>query len=213
MEQLAMKPPRRPRTRLKPEERKALILTAAARAIVDQGYLPLSLDVLAGSLEISKALIYAYYPTQFDLVNDLLRRNAPELAEALQAQIAPGADTRETLAACAGVYFDHVAANGPLMHILTTDLYVAGRRDAEIRRREVRPLRALARVLHRATGLGARRSLVAVRLLAALVEEAVNLAFRGVYPPQLCRSLFLELVGGGVDGLRAAATHGRSRSR
>src|SRR5688500_13577756 len=62
-----------------PEIRRAQMLDAAARMIVEQGYLPLPVEEIARQVGASKALVYAYFPTQYDLFNALLVREIDSL--------------------------------------------------------------------------------------------------------------------------------------
>jgi AcrR family transcriptional regulator len=193
------------RTRLKPEERKTQILAAAADAVVAQGYLPVSLEALAKKLDVSKALIYAYFPTQLHLVNGLLHEYYPSMAEAQLKVLRDQDDLLATAQLCAATYFDHVAQVGPLLHILTSDLYATGKIDDDILALQRRVAVGLADAIRRTTSLDPKRGLASVRLIISLVEEAGTLAFRGAHETALCRSLCLDLVAGGLEELQAQA--------
>jgi AcrR family transcriptional regulator len=193
------------RIRLNPAERRGQILRHAASIVVEQGYLPLPLETLARRSEISKALIYAYFPTQIDIVNDLIRRHLPQVVDGQFAALASTPDFEGQARACARAYFAHLAAHGPLLHILLSDLYARGQVDAELLRLRARAFGALARVVRGRLGLDARESLAAVRLFAALIEEAGSIAFRTPSAAPLCERVCLELVVGGLDGLAAAS--------
>src|SRR6185436_12276203 len=70
---------RKRHVRLAHGERREQLLDAAALSIVEQGFLPLPLERLARRAKVSKALIYAYFPTQHDLFNALLARELDAL--------------------------------------------------------------------------------------------------------------------------------------
>lgn len=165
--------------------------------------MPLSLDALAQRVGVSKALIYTYFPTQHDLANALVRELLPRAASAEFGALALASDFDAAAAACAGAYFEHIAAHGPLLHILMSDLYCRDHIAADMIHLSGRVFGQLARRLRRASGFRARRSLAAVRLFAAMVEEAGSLSFRGISEGRLARRLCLELVAGGMDGLRS----------
>jgi len=191
-----------PRTRLKPEERKSQILAAAAEGIVEQGYLPVSLEALAKKLGVSKALIYAYFPTQLHLVNGLLHEHYPGVARAQLDVLRDENDLAAIAEQCAAAYFDHIVRVGPLLQILLSDLYAAGKVDADILTLQRRVAVGLADAVRRTTSLDPKQGLAAVRLLISIVEEAGTLAFRGAYDAAVCRSLCLELVAGGLAELQ-----------
>ena len=67
------------RRRLSPQARREEIMDAAAELIVKQGYLPLSIEALAQAASSSKALIYTYFATQYDLFNRLMSAKLPAL--------------------------------------------------------------------------------------------------------------------------------------
>jgi AcrR family transcriptional regulator len=191
-----------PRTRLKPEERKTQILAAAAAAVVAQGYLPVSLEALAKTLDVSKALIYAYFPTQLQLVNGLLHEYYPGVAKAQLELLRGHGEVLATAQLCAAAYFDHVAEFGPLLHILTSDLYAAGKIDDDILVLQRRVAVGLADAIRRTTSLDPKRGLASVRLIISLVEEAGTLAFRGAHDTALCRGLCLDMVAGALAQLQ-----------
>ena len=70
------------RRRLSPQVRREQIMDAAVELIVRQGYLRLSIEALAQAASSSKALIYTYFATQYDLFNTLLQREITGLATA-----------------------------------------------------------------------------------------------------------------------------------
>jgi AcrR family transcriptional regulator len=190
------------RTRLQPDERRAQILAAAAQIVVEQGYMPLSLDLLAKRVGVSKALIYTYLPTQHVLAAALVRRYLPQAADAELRALAGALDFSAAAGACAEAYFHHVARIGPLLHILMSDLFCRGHLEPDMLELRARVFGRLARRVRQAIGLNARRSLAVVRMFAALVEEAGTLAYRGQAAEPVARRLCLELVAGGLAELQ-----------
>ena len=169
---------------------------------MDQGFLPVPLEALARKLGVSKALIYAYYPTQYDLVNGLLRHYMPDLARFQLAELELGGDIYKIAEQSALAYFEHVADIGPLLHILLSDFYAISQVDPGILTLQGQVFGRLARVVRASFGFDAVQSLATVRLLAALVEEAGTLSFRGFYARDMCREICLQLVAGGLDGVQ-----------
>lgn len=68
-------PPVRTRTRLAPEIRRDQILDHAGRIIASEGLNGVSMERIAREAGISKALIYAYFSNQTELLKDLLHRD------------------------------------------------------------------------------------------------------------------------------------------
>lgn len=74
--------PRR-RIRLENDQRRAQLLALAKRAFSDRAYDDVAIDDLARVAQISKGLLYHYFPTKRDLYVAGLREIADELVEAI----------------------------------------------------------------------------------------------------------------------------------
>jgi AcrR family transcriptional regulator len=189
--------------RLSPEIRRAHMLDAAARMIVEQGYLPLPVEEIARQVGASKALVYAYFPTQFELFNALLEREIDSL-------LLGGLDTASQVQAleqaavlCAMLYFEHVARNGPLLNILMTDLYMAGHLSPQV-------LRSCDTVAERLTRLAAdqlpcSRAEVhaAIEMMTAIPDEAGRLVFHRELDQTTARQICHGLIESCLKALRA----------
>ena len=62
------------RTRLAPEKRRALILDAAAKVVIEEGVSAVSMERLGRDANISKALVYNYFSNRNELLAALLQR-------------------------------------------------------------------------------------------------------------------------------------------
>lgn len=187
--------------RLNREARAQQIAQGAALMVVEQGCLPLAPEALSHRIGISKALVYAYFPTQQSLANRLLRDHLPPIAARLaQVLDEEPADLAEL---CATAYFEHVATHGPLLHILLGDPFLAGDIDPDLRALYGTVMRRLAKALRRRRGISTRDALPALHILAAIPEEAGAMVFNGKLDRDLGRTLALEMTLGGLDGLRA----------
>jgi AcrR family transcriptional regulator len=188
----------RQRRRLTPQLRRAQIMDAAAKLIVRQGYLPLSIEELAHAASASKALVYTYFATQYELFNGLLQREIAGLASAGVETAARLADLEPAAILCGMLYFEYVAQRGPLLHILMTDLYLTEHRDPEATRTGQAILRRLVRLARKSLKLSEQQILAAIEMIAAIPEEAGSLAFhKELDAPtarQLCHALMLSSV-------------------
>jgi AcrR family transcriptional regulator len=98
--------PRR-RIRLDNDERRAQLLALAKRSFSDRAYDDVSIDDLARIANISKGLLYHYFPTKRDLYVAGLREIADELVEAITRvpdNLAPIDRVRTSVEA----YLDHI---------------------------------------------------------------------------------------------------------
>jgi AcrR family transcriptional regulator len=194
------------RRRLSPQVRREQILDAAAELIVRQGYLPLSIEALAQAAGSSKALIYAYFASQYELFNALLRREIAALATAGVETAAQVSELEPAAVLCGMLYFEYVSQRGPLLHILMSDLYLAEHIDPEATRVGRAILRRLLRLARNTLKLSEKQILAAIEMIAAIPEEAGSLAYHAELDSatarQLCHSLMLSSV-------RALRTLGR----
>ena len=166
-----------------------------------QGFLPLPLEAFAKSAGVSKALLYVYFPTQHDLFNALLERAVADLqAAGLEAASKTG-DLETRACACADLYFRYVAQNGPLLHIILRDRFMAGNVGAGTARARDRVVRELTREVRRRHGLRAREAVAAVSIAIALPEECGRLTFHGDIEVERGAKLCRQLTLGAIDAL------------
>lgn len=99
--------PRR-RIRLENDQRRAQLLELAKRAFSDRAYDDVSIDDLARDANISKGLLYHYFPTKRDLYVAGLREIADELVDAI-TRIPEDLAPIDRVKTGVGAYLDHVA--------------------------------------------------------------------------------------------------------
>ncbi|HEY8539077.1 MAG TPA: TetR/AcrR family transcriptional regulator [Steroidobacteraceae bacterium] len=189
--------------RLAPEVRRAQILDAAARMIVEQGYLPLPLEQLARHAGASKALIYTYFPTQYELFNALLDRELRSLALGGLDTASRVEDLDQAAVLCAMLYFEHVARNGPLLNILMTDMYMSGHFDShvlETRDAIVGRLKALAA---KVLPLSDQEISAAIEMMSAIPDECGRLVFHGELDQTTARQICHGLIVSSLKALKA----------
>ena len=189
--------------RLSPELRQTQILDAAARLVVEQGFLPLPLEQLARKAGASKALIYTYFPTQYALFNALLERELQSLALAGLDTASQVKDLEQASILCGMLYFEHVARCGPLLNILMTDMYMEGQIDSALV--EARD-RLLARLVHLATDqlpLTEAEIRAAVEMMTAIPEESGRLVFHNELDRTTARQICHGLIVSSLKALRS----------
>jgi AcrR family transcriptional regulator len=188
--------------RLPPEVRRAQILDAAAKMVVEQGYLPLPLEQLARQAGTSKALIYTYFPTQYALFNALLEREIHSLALGGLDTASRVDDLEQAAVLCGMLYFEHVARNGPLLTILMTDLYMAEHLDPKVM--EVRDtfVGRIKKLAIAKLPLTECEIVAAIEMMAAIPDEAGRLVFHGELDQTTARKVCHGLI---VSSLKALA--------
>ena len=104
----AREAPRPKRIRLDNDQRRAQLLALARAAFAERAYDDVSIDDIAKHAQISKGLLYHYFPTKRDLYVAALAEIADELVEAVtrmpDGQIAPVDRVRTSVDA----YLDHI---------------------------------------------------------------------------------------------------------
>ncbi|PJJ56542.1 AcrR family transcriptional regulator [Mumia flava] len=97
------------RTRLSPEERREQLLALGARLFATEPYEDVHIERVAESAEVSRGLLYHYFPTKRAFFAALLARAAEQLAHDTAPD--PTATPRQQLLAGIERYLDHCAAN------------------------------------------------------------------------------------------------------
>ncbi|CAN7577108.1 TetR/AcrR family transcriptional regulator [Phenylobacterium sp. LjRoot164] len=191
--------------RLSAEERRRQILQAARAALVAQGHLPLAPERLAAEIGISKALIYAYFPDQADLANAIAAEDFARLAaDGLGADFD---DLEAAAVASAELYFRHVCAHGPALHVILRDPFMRGRLAPAVAAARDRAARPLVRLSAKALALPAAEAVGAFSLVLAIPEEAGRLVWQGELSPDAGLELCRRLTAAAVQSLQS--TDGR----
>ena len=194
--------PRERRIRLAPEARREQIIKAAGRLILQQRHLPLKLDHLAQATGVSKALIYAYFPTQYDLFNAVLEQEFQALAARGIEAASAGRELETAATACALAYFDHVATAGPLIHLIMRDPYLTGHLAAGPARFRDRIVTRLARLARRELKLPAKETIAAITMAITIPDETGRLVYAGEMSLPRGRELCAELIASSVAAFK-----------
>ncbi len=203
----AVKSPTTPKgKRLAPELRRAQILDAAAQMVVEQGYLPLPIEQLGRAAGASKALVYAYFPTQYALFNALLEREFQTLALAGFDTASRIDDLDQAAQLCGIMYYEHVARSGQLLHILMTDMYMRDHIEPRLQQQSDRVIQRLLTLATPALPLSEAEIVAAIEMMAAIPEEAGRLVFHGELDPSTARQICNGLIASSLKALRAPET-------
>ena len=189
------------RARLSPSVRRERIIDAAEALLLIHGGLPLPLADVARAAGVSKALIYAYFPTQPDLANALLVRRFMEMAAAGLEAAAARPDPLDAAQACADLYLEAVAKAGPVVHIILRDPFMAGRIDPDVAALRDRIARRLARTARLTLRLSPKEAVAAVSLMTTIPEETGRMVHAGDLPLTRGRELNRRLIGSSLRAL------------
>lgn len=146
------------RIRLSREERREMILDCAAELVAREGVSGISMDNLGRSIEVSKSLVYAYFPSMNDVLQAVLEREYRRLRKR-QKEAAEGAETIEQLVRrVTHAYLGYIEERGLILDRLAAEPYIAD---------------------HDPTAYGRE---VAVRELATLLQPALDMDLEFLYP-------------------------------
>ena len=98
----------RQRVRLDNDQRRAQLLELGKRAFSDRAFGDVSIDDLAQIANISKGLLYHYFPTKRDLYVAALREIADELVDAV-TRVPEGLAPIDRVRTSVGAYLDHIS--------------------------------------------------------------------------------------------------------
>jgi AcrR family transcriptional regulator len=186
--------PKAKRSRLDPDERRQQLLRVATELLLQEGVLPLPMPKFSEAAQVSKGLIYSYFPTQYELFNALLREHFAELNEAGLIKASKKRDLGQAAKACAAIYFNHVATRGPVIHLILRDLFMSGQLDPGIRQIQLGVAGRLARLARTRLKMKSEEAIAAYSLLMAIPEDAGRLVFQGELPLDRGRELCMKLV-------------------
>lgn len=192
------------RKRLTPALRRQQILDAAVRLTVKQGYLPLPIERLALDAGSSKALIYTYFPTQYHIANALLHRELANLKVAGLHTAIQINDLDQALLLSGMLYFEHVVQYGPLLNILTTDLFMSGHYEPALVAQGQAIMQQLVKLALGSLKLPDAEARAAIEMMTALPEEAGSLSFYKELEPAIARQLCHTLILSSLESLRAS---------
>lgn len=161
------------------------------------------MERLATEAGVSKALVYSYFATPHDLFNAVLEREMTALLQGGLATAARVADLDQAAVLCAMFYFEYVCRSGPLLQILLSDRYLAGRRAPRALQMRSALCRRLTRLASATLPLSRRDILAALEMLIAIPEEAGRLVFHREIDAAVARQTCQSLMVSSLRALRA----------
>jgi AcrR family transcriptional regulator len=193
----------RKRTRLAPEARREQILDEAARLILAEGLSAVSMERVARDAGISKGLVYNYFPTREALLTALLNREQTELRDRGMASALRAESYVDLIRQTTRLYLEQTRDRGALIAALLSDPSVANLMAEENRADRDRTVRYFVRATRRAYDLPLPLAIATVELLSAVTDRAGKLVADGSLDVESATELCVELITGGLAGVRA----------
>ncbi|TQV84023.1 TetR/AcrR family transcriptional regulator [Exilibacterium tricleocarpae] len=196
-----MAKPQKTRTRLSPEARKSMILDHAAEIIAAEGVSALSMERLGRAADISKSLVYAYYPSMQELLQSLLRREYKHLRE-LQTAAAESAETFEQLVRrITHTYLTYIEKRGLILDRLAAEPSVADHGDPTEYGRET-AVKYVAQILSDNFSIDLELAMPAVDISFGMPAAAGHYLTRHDVSRQTIEDITVAMIIGSIEGLR-----------
>ena len=182
------------------EERIAGLLDVTDALIRRTRSAEISLHEVAAELGISRALVYAYFPDRYRLLDAVLARHLAWLEQAglSAAATAPG-PFEPRVGACAQILLQHVVAHGATLELIMRERDVARQLDGTARRYLRRIVIALARQAVGELKMGNMEAVALVELLAVIPLEAARRVSGDGVDPEIAASVCARLVRSSVQ--------------
>lgn len=154
------------------------ILVAANDVYNENPVLPLPLSLVAERAGVSRALIYARFPDQFDLIHALLLTHLDLIGPPIEKALAEAASFETAVDAVGSLLFEHFVEHGLLLANATQDDFLRNRLPPAMEAALQRSIRKLAWKGCRQFGFTHRQSIAALVMIAVIPEQAARLVRR-----------------------------------
>lgn len=183
-------------------DRRAEIVAAAAELIAETRSLPLSMHEIGERIGASRALVYAHFSDQSAIVEAVLAHHLAALESSGLDPATRNAPIAVRGTRSAAVYLRHVAAHGPVLHVILRDAPHGAALPQGATRSRNRALRALAGQARRELQLSTAEAIILVELLIAIPDELGRLAYAGELELEDALAICERLVRSGIEALR-----------
>jgi len=154
------------RTRLSPEARREQLLDAAKACILAAGLQQFSLKKLAVEAGVSEPLLFHYFSSRVDLLQQLLKRDFHQTIDALNAELDGAKDLNDILRIYATHNYDRQVEES-IIDILLSDSEIASIvEEHRIRNAEERGM-ILINNISKALGIGRKKAAMIARMGSA----------------------------------------------
>jgi len=198
------------RTRLSPEVRKELILDHAAEVVEKEGVSALSMERLGKEAQISKSLVYAYYPSMTELLQSLLKREHKRL-RALQDKAAMSAETFEQLVRrMTRAYLSYMDERGLILERLSAEPSLFNQGDPTEYSRDV-AVKYLAKIVQNNFDIDMNVALPAVDISFGMPAAAGTYLIRNGVSRQTIEDITVTMIIGSIEALSTNYTRSFKR--
>lgn len=189
------------RTRLSPEVRKRLILDHAAELVANEGVSAVTMERLAREADISKSLVYSYFPSLIDLLQELLKREHLRMWNR-QVKAIQGVETFEQLVrVTTNTYLTYMDERGLIIDRLAAEPSIADSGDPTDFSRN-KSVRFMAQIISDNFGIDMDTATIAVDISYGIPYAAGHYLTRHTVNKQKVEDLTVAMMIGSIEGLR-----------
>ena len=183
----------------KEEGRREQLLEATRRLILATGSLNISLNDIADELGVSRSLVYVYFDSVAQIIDELFAEEAEAIDRAIVRLIDDDSSFRERLIRLFAVYLDHLATDGQLGYIVLRERNQDNPLSTANSRKFRRMLRNLSRHVVDALALRPREAFVLLELIAAIPESLARMVRSGKLEIEIAQETSAMLIGSAID--------------
>ena len=199
---------RRPRERMKPEERATQLISAAAQIIAKDGLAAATMRRVARDVGVSEALAHNYFKRRDDLFIALARRELAAMDAARLSDAGRGQNDSERVVLSTLSYLRQVNDRGALIQTLLNSPHVRAGLRSEREARATSARRDVTERINTRYGVPRGTAYGATVILTAICLRAGRLLAERKIPLEMAERLSLAIV---VAGNRDVANIGRRR--
>ena len=193
------------RRRLRGQDRRLVLVDAAARLLADDGIDAVSMETVASRAKVSRPLVYKHFANRDELLAEVYRQKAIQLDAAIVAAVAEADGFEAKIRALIRATLAAVSTHGPIF----TPLQRAGVRNATFRReqrsRDQRTVRFFARLAMAEYDVDKASATAATSMLLTGIES-IQAQWRSRPTAERRRfleDLYVDLVTGSMASLAA----------
>lgn len=189
------------RTRKRASDRIDELLDAADAQLNATRSAMLSMRAVGDAAGASRALVYAYFPDQYRLLDAVLDRHLDWLrAAGIEAAVTTGS-LRERCLAAADIYLAHIADHGMALEVALREVAVARQLSGAASAFRARLYHRVAALVARELHMGPNEALTLVQLLIVIPGDAGRLVHEGSLTLDEGRELTSRLVTSSLEAL------------
>lgn len=177
------------------------MLDVAERQLNAESSAAITMNAVGEAAGVSRALVYAYFPDQYRLLDALLARHVRALSEAGLERAAASGGALERLCACARLYLRHLLEYRLALEVVMREPDVARQLDGAVSAFRARIYRHLVRAVREELAMTAHEALIFVQLLAVIPAETARLALDGKLQPDEADELVERMVATSFNAL------------